>query len=104
MAHPEEPTDSQNDLEHPVHSPKELEELKSYKYLLGDFGVAMLVAVARGAENRESIQMLSGVPHGCITGRMPVLLNLKLLLEEPPDCFKITAQGREFLACIKECF
>ena len=81
----------------------ELEELRSYKYLLGDFGVAMLIAVARGAENSESIQMLSGVPHGCITGRMPVLLNLKLLEENSPDNFKITSHGLEFLKCIKEC-
>ncbi|MHA1672797.1 MAG: hypothetical protein ACTSYI_04160 [Promethearchaeota archaeon] len=82
----------------------EMEELRSYKYLLGDFGVAMLTAVMRGAENGESIQMLSGVPHGCITGRMPVLLNLKLLEEHTPDHFKITSLGLEFLKCIKECF
>ncbi|MHA1519350.1 MAG: hypothetical protein ACTSVZ_14060 [Promethearchaeota archaeon] len=85
-------------------SQSEMEELRSYKYLLGDFGVAMLAAVARGAENSQSIQMLSGVPHGCITGRMPVLLNLKLLEEKSHDYFKITSIGLEFLKCIKECF
>lgn len=85
-------------------SANELEELKSYKYLLGDFGVAMLTAVARGAENAESIKMLSGVPSGCITGRMPVLLNLKLIVQSCPDSYQITHRGIEFLKCIKECY
>ncbi|WP_457556603.1 hypothetical protein [Candidatus Harpocratesius sp.] len=82
----------------------DVEELRSYKYILGEFGVQMLLAVARGAENKTSIQMLSGVPHACITGRMPVLLNLKLLKQEGEDLFKLTSRGHEFLKCIKECF
>ena len=56
----------------------DLEELKSYKYLLGDFGVSMLKAISQGAEDGDAIMMLSGVPAACITGRIPVLNNLKL--------------------------
>lgn len=81
---------------------KDLEELRSYKYLLGDFGIAMLLAVARGARNGESIMMLSGVPSACITGRMPVLLNLKLIEENVNHEYFITRNGKEFLKCVNE--
>lgn len=80
----------------------DLEELRSYKYILGEFGVQMLIAISRGAENRESIQMMSGVPHACISGRLPVLLNLKLIEQKSEDCFSISSRGYEFLKCIKE--
>jgi len=83
-------------------SPDDVEELKSYKYLLGDFGVLMLVAIARGAGDNESIQMLSGVPHACITGRLPVLLNLALIETNSSCHYHITAKGRNFLSCINE--
>ncbi|UYP46537.1 hypothetical protein NEF87_002822 [Candidatus Lokiarchaeum ossiferum] len=81
---------------------QEIEELKSYKFLLGDYGIAMLVAIARGAQNCESIRMLSGVPPACITGRMPVLLNLKLIEATPKMEYLITECGRKFLKCIDE--
>ena len=81
---------------------KDIEELKSYKYLLGDFGIAMLVAVARGARDGESIMMLSGVPKACITGRMPILLNLKLVNNKNHGEILITQNGLDFLKCINE--
>ena len=80
----------------------DLEELRSYKYILGEFGIQMLIAIARGAENRDSIQMMSCVPHACISGRMPVLLNLKLIEQHGEDSYKVSARGYEFLKCIKE--
>ena len=81
---------------------KEIEELKSYKYLLGEFGIAMLTAVYRGAQDGESIMMLSGVPSACISGRMPILLNLELVSCITNDQYSITQKGNQFLKCINQ--
>ena len=82
----------------------DLEELKSYKYLLGDFGIDMLKAISQGAEDGNAIMMLSGVPAACITGRIPVLINLKLI--DPnwaeQEKYIITSKGLQFLKCIHE--
>lgn len=84
-------------------SSKEIEELSSYKYLLGDFGIQIASAIHKGAQNCESIMMLSGVPMACVTGRLPVLLNLKLI-DHIDSKYLITERGRDFLQCINECF
>jgi hypothetical protein len=83
---------------------KEREELLSFKYILGDLGIGILAAVARGAHSKESIVMLSGVPIACIVGRMPVLLNLKLIVDVNPGMneYHITKRGHQFLKCINE--
>ncbi len=83
----------------PDYSSKKLEELRSYKYLLGEFGIAMLTAISRGAFEPDSIMMLSGVPAACISGRMPILLNLDLVTCETPQNYKITEKGKLFLSC-----
>lgn len=80
----------------------EREELLSYKYLLGDMGIAILTAIARGARTKDAIMMLSGVPLACINGRMPVLSNLKLMLKNGSEEFVITQRGVSFLRCINE--
>lgn len=82
---------------------KKIEELRSYKYLLGEFGIAMLTAISRGATDPDSIMMLSGVPSACITGRMPILLNLSLVVSSESDIYQITEMGKQFLECIKNC-
>ncbi|MHA1584944.1 MAG: hypothetical protein ACTSVU_05335 [Promethearchaeota archaeon] len=79
-----------------------IDELKSYRFLLGDFGISMLLAIARGAQSKESIKLLSGVPSACIKGRMPVLLNLKLIRKDEEELFFVTAIGTQFLKCIDE--
>jgi hypothetical protein len=81
---------------------KEIEELKSYKYLLGEFGIAMLTAVYRGAQDDESIMMLSGVPSACISGRMPILLNLELVSCIMDEQYSVTPKGKQFLKCINQ--
>lgn len=81
---------------------KEREELISFKYILGDMGIAILVAIANGARTKDSILMLSGTPLACISGRMPVLLNLKLVVNLSPEEFIITKRGMQFLKCINE--
>ncbi|MHA1721228.1 MAG: winged helix-turn-helix domain-containing protein [Promethearchaeota archaeon] len=82
---------------------KEIEELISYKYLLGDFGIQIASAINKGAQNDDAIIMLSGVPMACVTGRLPVLMNLKLV-EARDSKYYITKKGRNFLKCINECF
>jgi hypothetical protein len=82
----------------------DLEELKSYKYLLGDFGISMLKAISQGAEDGDAIMMLSGVPAACITGRIPVLNNLRLIdpIQAEKQKYFITTKGLQFLKCIHE--
>lgn len=79
------------------------EELVSYKYLLGDMGISILSAIARGARTRDAIMMLSGVPMACVNGRMPVLTNLKLVLKINLEEYVVTTRGIAFLRCINEC-
>ena len=81
---------------------KEREELISYKYILGDMGISILMAIANGARTKDAILMLSGTPLACIAGRMPVLENLKLVLCITPEEFVITKRGIQFLKCMNE--
>ena len=80
----------------------DVEELRSYKYLLGEFGISMLKAISQGAEDGDAIMMLSGVPAACITGRIPVLNNLNLIDPDQAEMQKyfITTKGLQFLKCI----
>lgn len=80
---------------------KDSEEIQSFKYLLGEFGIAMLVAISRGARDGNSITMLSGVPAACISGRIPVLLNLNLVDEVAENDYRITKIGEDFLAALQ---
>jgi len=77
-------------------------ELNSYKYILGDLGIAILTAIARGAHAKDSIMMLSGVPMSCVNGRMPVLLNLKLVNMFNENEIHISKRGILFLKVINE--
>lgn len=86
----------------PPLSNEEIEELTSYKYLLGDFGIQIASAIYKGAQNDDAIMMLSGVPMACVTGRLPVLINLKLV-EIVDSKYIISQKGRNFLKCINEC-
>lgn len=82
----------------------DIEELKGYKYLLGDFGISMLKAISQGAEDGDAVMMLSGVPAACITGRIPVLNNLRLIdpIQAEKKKYFITPKGLQFLKCINE--
>ncbi|MBD3193769.1 MAG: hypothetical protein GF317_01850 [Candidatus Lokiarchaeota archaeon] len=65
------------------------------KYLLGNMGVEIFYAIVNGARNFETIKLFSGIPIACIRGRVPVLLNLKLI-EEQNEEYSITKKGRRF--------
>jgi hypothetical protein len=96
------PSDIESKIEIEL-SQKEREELVSYKFLLGEMGIAILTAIARGAHAKDAIMMLSGVPLACVVGRMPVLLNLKLVIQLGIEEVRISKRGLQFLKCINEC-
>ena len=80
---------------------KEQEDLKSTKYLLGDFGVQILLAIGRGARTKDSILMLSGVPKPCISGRLPVLLSLNLIVQIQEEYY-LTERGKKLVKLLNE--
>ncbi len=58
------------------------EDANALKMVLGEYGLLILVAIKHGAKTRQHIPLISGVPMACVTGRIPVILDLKLIREE----------------------
>ncbi len=85
--------------EHP-NPPDDTDNLVSYKYILGEMGIQILIAISRGANNKVSIRLLSGVPPECITGRLPVLSDLDLIFQRHEEYY-ITERGNKFLIGIE---
>ena len=79
-------------------------DLTSQKYLIGDMGVQVLTAIFRGANQIESISMLSGVSLACVKGRLPILMKLNLISEYISETreseYKIIDNGKKFLESI----
>ena len=73
--------------------------------LLGEMGIQILKSIYNGATHQESIKMLSGVSLECIIGRLPVLIDLKLINSRKDQKnlteYKITNKGRQFLTLIE---
>jgi len=72
--------------------PKEEETHEDLKNLLGYMGIEILVAINNGAKNYETIKLFSGLPISCINGRVPVLLDLGLILKNNDEYF-LTEKG-----------
>jgi len=66
------------------------------KLLLGDMGIEILLAIEKGATKKDTIRLISGVPIECINGRIPVLLDLNLVINTSTGYY-ITHRGLEFL-------
>jgi hypothetical protein len=75
---------------------KDDDNLSSYKYILGEMGIQILVAISQGANTEASIRLLSGVPKECINGRLPVLSSLELIYQIQEEYY-ITKRGNNFL-------
>ena len=79
-------------------------DLTSQKYLLGEMGVQVLMAIFRGANQIESISMLSGVSLACVKGRLPILFKLNLISECKSESgeseYKLLDNGKKFLESI----
>ena len=75
-------------------------DLTSQKYLIGEMGVQVLLAIFSGANQIESISMLSGVSLACVKGRLPILIKLNFISESGESEYKILDNGKKFLESI----
>ena len=74
---------------------QEDESLQDLKYLLGNMGVDIFFAIDKGAKDFETMKIISGLPMACIKGRVPVLLELNLILKNN-DGYLLTNKGLSF--------
>jgi predicted transcriptional regulator len=74
---------------------KEDESIQDIKCLLGNMGVDIFLAIDKGAKDFETMKIFSGLPMACIKGRVPVLLELKLIVKNNEGYF-LTNKGLIF--------
>jgi len=67
-------------------------KFENLKYLLGNLGIDILIAIAKGARDFQTIEIISGVPIACIKGRIPVLIDLQLV-ENSSKGYVLTEEG-----------
>ncbi len=71
------------------------ESLQDLKCLLGNMGIEIFFAIEKGAKDYESMKIFSGLPMACIKGRVPVLLELKLVKKDI-EGYILTKKGLNF--------
>jgi predicted transcriptional regulator len=71
------------------------ETLEDLKYILGNMGIDILLAIGEGAKDFETIKLFSGLPLICVKGRIPVLLELNLA-SKIKDEYYLTEKGLQF--------
>ncbi|HUW90700.1 MAG TPA: hypothetical protein VMV43_09275 [Candidatus Nanopelagicaceae bacterium] len=71
------------------------ESLQDLKCLLGNMGIEIFFAIERGAKDYETMKIFSGLPMACIKGRVPVLLELKLVKKDI-EGYSLTKKGLSF--------
>ncbi len=74
---------------------KEDESLEDLKCLLGNMGMDIFFAIDKGAKDFETMKIFSGLPMACIKGRVPVLLELELVVKNTNGYF-LTNKGLSF--------
>ncbi|MEJ2249913.1 MAG: hypothetical protein P8Y70_13535 [Candidatus Lokiarchaeota archaeon] len=74
---------------------QDTESYDDLKYLLGNMGIEILIAIHKGAKDYETIKIFSGIPLECIKGRIPVLIGLSLI-EKINDGYILTQKGFKF--------
>ena len=79
----------------------EEESLDDLKYLLGNMGIEILFSIDKGAKDIETMKLFSGLPLACIKGRIPVLLDLKLI-ERTNQIYYTAERGKIFLKHLQE--
>ena len=72
---------------------KEKEVQEDLKYLLGNMGIEILIAIDKGAKDFETIHLFSGCPLSCIRGRIPVLLDLALIKQNSNEEYFLAEKG-----------
>ncbi|MFW9773610.1 MAG: hypothetical protein ACFFEO_15780 [Candidatus Thorarchaeota archaeon] len=71
------------------------ETTDNIKYLLGDMGMEIFYAIESGAKDIETIKIFSGISIECIRGRLPVLIDLELVMKNEKGLF-VTNKGINF--------
>ncbi|MFX1287810.1 MAG: hypothetical protein ACFFFY_04530 [Promethearchaeota archaeon] len=79
---------------------EEDESFQDLKCLLGNMGMDIFLAIDKGAKDFETMKIFSGLPMACIKGRVPVLLELKLIVKNRKGYF-LTDKGLNFKKEIK---
>lgn len=74
---------------------EEDESFQDLKCLLGNMGMDIFLAIDKGAKDLETMKIFSGLPMACIKGRVPVLLELKLVVKNKKGYF-LTNKGLSF--------
>jgi predicted transcriptional regulator len=74
---------------------EEEESVQEFKCLLGNMGMDIFFAIDKGAKDFETMKIFSGLPMACIKGRVPVLLELKLIIKNN-DGYFLTNKGLSF--------
>ncbi|MFW9898038.1 MAG: hypothetical protein ACFFDO_02095 [Candidatus Thorarchaeota archaeon] len=73
----------------------ENESVDDLKYLLGNMGIEILLAIDGGAKDFKTINLFTGCSLSCIKGRIPVLLDLNLIYKKNNEYF-LTERGLNF--------
>ncbi len=81
--------------------PNETESLDDLKYIVGNMGIEIFLAIAKGAKDFETIKLFSGCSMSCIKGRIPVLLDLELILNMNNE-YIISEKGSSFKQKLKK--
>jgi predicted transcriptional regulator len=67
-------------------------KFENLRYLLGNLGIDILIAIGKGAYDFQTIEIISGVPIECIRGRIPVLIDLQLVVNSSKG-YDLTEEG-----------
>jgi predicted transcriptional regulator len=67
-------------------------KFENLRYLLGNLGIDILIAIGKGAYDFQTVEIISGVPIECVKGRIPVLIDLQLV-EKSSKGFVLTEEG-----------
>lgn len=74
---------------------EEDESVEDLKCLLGNMGIDIFFAIYNGAKDFETMKIFSGLPMACVKGRVPVLMELRLILKNEEGYF-LTNKGLSF--------
>jgi predicted transcriptional regulator len=75
---------------------KKNQSFDNLKYLLGNMGIDIINAISKGAKDNRTIELFSGVPLPCIRGRIPVLIEFKLI-KKNKEGYRLTKPGLIFI-------
>jgi predicted transcriptional regulator len=74
----------------------ESKDQSAARFILGDIGSEILLAVHKGAKDKATIKLISGVSMECVNGRLPVLISLDLVSKNNESYF-ITKKGMDLI-------